>query len=163
MKKLREDAGHLLKGTDLKLGVTGTAAQTLDANEATGDTDAMIMMATLLLIVVLLGVIFRSPLIAFLPVVLIFLVFMMAQGLISTASSLFDLKADSDNGAILIVVLFGVGTDYILFLLFRYREHLRSGQAPKEALASGVSRVGETIASAAGAVIVAFLASCCRP
>jgi RND superfamily putative drug exporter len=158
VKKLRADAGDLLEGTDLKLGVTGLAAQTLDATEATGDTDAMIMMATLLLIVLLLGIIFRSPLIALLPVVLIFVVFLMAQGLISTASSLFDLTADSDNGAILIVVLFGVGTDYILFLLFRYREHLRSGLAPKEALASGVSRVGETIASAAGAVIVAFLA-----
>jgi RND superfamily putative drug exporter len=158
VKKLRADAGDLLEGTGLKLGVTGLAAQTLDANEATGDTDAMIMMATLLLIVLLLGIIFRSPLIALLPVVLIFVVFLMAQGLISTASSLFDLTADSDNGAILIVVLFGVGTDYILFLLFRYREHLRSGLAPKEALVSGVSRVGETIASAAGAVIVAFLA-----
>ncbi|WEO94713.1 MMPL family transporter [Streptomyces sp. FXJ1.172] len=158
VKKLRKDAGPLLGGTGLKLGVTGTAAQNVDANQATGDTDAMIMMATLLLIVVLLGIIFRSPLIAILPVVLIFLVFMMAQGLIATASHLFGLKADSGNGAILIVVLFGVGTDYILFLLFRYREHLRSGQAPKEALTQGVSRVGETIASAAGAVIVAFLA-----
>jgi RND superfamily putative drug exporter len=53
-------------------------------------------------------------------------------------------------------VLFGIGTDYILFLLFRYRERLRAGDEPKQALAMAVTRVGEVIASAAGAVVIAF-------
>ncbi len=158
VKQLREDAKPLLDGTQLKLGVTGQAATALDSQESSGDTDAMIMSATLLLIIVLLLVIFRSPLIAILPVIIIMLVFMVAIGLIGTAAELGGLKADSSISAILIVVLFGVGTDYILFLLFRYREHLRAGQAPKQALEDAVAKVGETIASAAGAVIVAFLA-----
>ena len=59
---------------------------------------------------------------------------------------------------ILIVVLFGIGTDYILFLMFRYRERLRLGEDKKEAMAQALTRVGEVIASAAGVVIVAFLA-----
>ncbi|MEU4213020.1 MMPL family transporter [Streptomyces sp. NPDC026206] len=158
VKKLRTDGKELLQGSSLKMGVTGPAATSVDAKESGGDTDAMIMMATVLLIIVLLGAIFRSPLIALLPVLMIILMFVMAQGLIATASSVFGLEADSSVSAILIVVLFGVGTDYILFLLFRYREHLRTGQEPKQALIDAVSRVGETIASAAGAVIVAFLA-----
>ena len=55
-------------------------------------------------------------------------------------------------------MLFGIGTDYILFLMFRYRERLRRGEDRKQAMASAVTRVGEVIASAAGVVIVAFLA-----
>ncbi|MFJ3339360.1 MMPL family transporter [Streptomyces sp. NPDC086766] len=156
--KLREQARPMLEGTGLKLGVTGQAASALDSKEASGDTDSMIMSATLVLIVVLLLLIFRSPLIAVLPVLIIGLAFMVATGLISTAAEIGGLKADSSISAILIVVLFGVGTDYILFLLFRHREQLRSGQAPKQAMITAVSLVGETIASAAGAVIVAFLA-----
>ncbi|WP_330301218.1 MMPL family transporter [Streptomyces sp. NBC_00503] len=156
--KLREEAKSLLAGTDLTVGVTGPAASAVDAQKASGDTDAMIMSATLLLIVVLLLIIFRSPLIAVLPVVIIGLAFTVATGLISTAAELGGLKADGSITAILIVVLFGVGTDYILFLLFRYREQLRGGQHPKQAMISSVALVGETIASAAGAVIVAFLA-----
>ncbi|GHG64814.1 MMPL family transporter [Streptomyces griseocarneus] len=158
VKKLREDAKPLLKDTHLKMGITGQAASALDSQESSGDTDAMIMMATLVLIVVLLLVIFRSPLIAILPVLIIGVVFSVALGLIGTAADLGGMKADSSISAILIVVLFGVGTDYILFLLFRYREHLRAGQEPKQALVDAVAKVGETIASAAGAVIVAFLA-----
>ncbi|MEV6130378.1 MMPL family transporter [Streptomyces violaceusniger] len=158
IKDLRADRDKLLKGTSLKVDVTGPSASALDSIESSGDTDAMIMMATLVLIIVLLGAIFRSPLIALMPVLMILVMFIMAQGLIATASDLFGLEADSSVSAILIVVLFGVGTDYMLFLLFRYREHLRKGQEPKEALVDAVTRVGETIASAAGAVIVAFLA-----
>ncbi|MEU3958152.1 MMPL family transporter, partial [Streptomyces achromogenes] len=66
--------------------------------------------------------------------------------------------ANSSISSILIVVLFGVGTDYFLFLIFRYRESLRAGDEPKQAMINAVDRVGEAIASAAGAVIIAFLA-----
>ena len=55
-------------------------------------------------------------------------------------------------------MLFGIGTDYILFLMFRYRERLRAGDTPRQAVATAVERVGEVIASAASVVIVAFLA-----
>ncbi|MBC2874955.1 MULTISPECIES: MMPL family transporter [Streptomyces] len=158
VKSLRKDAKPLLKGTQLQLGVTGSAASNLDSKEQSGDTDGMIMMATLVLIIVLLLAIFRSPLIAILPVLIILLVTSVANGLIGTAADVGGLKADASVTPILIVVLFGVGTDYILFLLFRYRELLRKGEEPKAALAEAVARVGETIASAAGAVIASFLA-----
>ncbi|MFI0739441.1 MMPL family transporter [Streptomyces sp. NPDC021100] len=158
VKSLRKDAKPLLKGTQLQLGVTGSAASNLDSKEQSGDTDGMIMMATLVLIIVLLLAIFRSPLIAVLPVLIILLVTSVANGLIGTAADVGGLKADASVTPILIVVLFGVGTDYILFLLFRYRELLRKGEEPKAALAEAVARVGETIASAAGAVIASFLA-----
>ena len=59
---------------------------------------------------------------------------------------------------ILIVVLFGIGTDYILFFLFRYRERLREGEEKRAAVAHALERAGEAIASAGGAVIVAFMA-----
>jgi RND superfamily putative drug exporter len=55
-------------------------------------------------------------------------------------------------------VLFGIGTDYILFFLFRYREALRLGFDGRGAVSHAVERAGEAIASAGGAVIIAFMA-----
>ncbi|MER5501742.1 MULTISPECIES: MMPL family transporter [unclassified Streptomyces] len=158
VEELRKQVKPLLKSTSLSMGITGQTATAVDTMQSSGNTDAMIMMATMALIVVLLLAIFRSPLIAFLPLIVISVVFMVANGLIATVSELGGLKTDASISSILIVVLFGVGTDYLLFLLFRYREHLRTGQEPKQAMADAVGKVGETIASAAGAVIVAFLA-----
>ena len=48
-----------------------------------------------------------------------------------SANEIFDLKASSDVEVILFVVLYGIGTDYILFFLFRYRERLREGEAKR--------------------------------
>ena len=158
VKALRSDIRPLVAGTGLTEGVTGTAAQQLDSQQSSKRAEQIVLLATLGLILVLLLVIFRSPIIALLPLIVIALVSQVATGLISDANQALHLNADSSVSTILIVVLFGIGTDYILFLMFRYREQLRSGADSGQAMASAVARVGEVISSAAGVVIVAFLA-----
>ncbi len=158
VEQLRKDLKTELKGTGLSAGITGSAAQALDESDASERAGLLVGVGTIVIIVVLLLVIFRSPIIALLPVVLIGLISPMATGLIAWANKAFDMKADSSIQELLTVVLFGVGTDYILFLLFRYREALRAGEDPKGGMVHAVERVGEAITSAAGAVIVAFAA-----
>lgn len=158
VKDIRAELKKLVKDTDLHVGVTGSAAQNLDSMESTEKTMAIVGLATIVLIVLLLALIFRSVIICLLPVLVVTLVSSVATGLIGFANEAFDLKADSSLQVILIVVLYGIGTDYILFLLFRYRERLREGELPREAVGHALERAGEAIASAGGAVIVSFSA-----
>ncbi len=158
VKVLRADIKPLVAGTGLREGVTGSAAQQLDSQQSSQRAEQVVLLATLVLILILLLVIFRSPIIAVLPLVVIALVSQVATGLIADVNKALHLNTDSSISTILIVVLFGIGTDYILFLMFRYREHLRAGQDPKAAMVAAVARVGEVISSAAGVVIAAFLA-----
>ena len=157
-RQMRVDGQALVKGTDLRLGTTGAAAQALDSQEASKNAETIVALATFSLILLLMIVIFRSVILAVLPLFVIGLVSQVAVGLIGVANKIFDLKTDSSIQVILIVVLFGIGTDYILFFLFRYRERLRTGEESRTAVAQAVSRAGEAIASAGGAVIVSFMA-----
>jgi RND superfamily putative drug exporter len=157
-KDLRDSVKALTKGTDLEAKLGGSAAQALDQQESSTRGEALIGIGTFVIILVTLLIIFRAPILAVLPLILIGVVSAIANGLIAYATKLFDLQANSSISSILIVVLFGVGTDYFLFLMFRYRERLRAGDEPKQAMVNAVARVGEAIASAAGAVIIAFLA-----
>jgi len=157
-KVLRDDVKALTKGTDLQVKLGGSAAQALDQQDSSKRGEALIGFGTFAIILVTLLIIFRAPVLAVLPLVLIGIVAVIANALIAYATKLFDLQANSSISSILIVVLFGVGTDYFLFLMFRYRERLRAGDEPKQAMVNAVARVGEAIASAAGAVIIAFLA-----
>lgn len=157
-KTLRADAKELAKGTHLDVKLGGSAAQALDQQDSSKRGQALIGIGTFGIILVTLLIIFRAPILAVLPLILIGLVSALANGLIAYATKLFGLQANSSISSILIVVLFGVGTDYFLFLMFRYRERLRAGDEPKQAMVNAVGRVGEAIASAAGAVIIAFLA-----
>lgn len=155
---LRSHVSAAVSGTGMRAGVTGTAATTVDQQKSGDNALKIVAVATILLILVLLLLIFRSPIIALLPVVTIGVISQIATGLIASVSKAFGLNVDSTISAMLIVVLFGVGTDYILFLLFRYRERLRAGDEPSAAMVGAIERVGPAIATAAGAVIIAFLA-----
>ncbi|WP_395693436.1 MMPL family transporter [Nocardioides sp.] len=157
-KAMRADLADLTDGTDLTTQTTGTVPQGLDSQESGDQALTIVGIATVVLIVGLLAIIFRSVIICLMPIVVVTIVSMVATGLIGWANQVFDLKADSSIETILVVVLYGIGTDYILFFLFRYRERLRQGEDTKSSVVHALERAGEAIASAGGAVIVAFLA-----
>ena len=83
IKVLRADIKPLVAGTGLNEGVTGSAAQQLDSQQSSKRAEQIVLLATLILILVLLLVIFRSPIIAVLPLIVIALVSQVATGLIS--------------------------------------------------------------------------------
>src|SRR4029078_6393987 len=62
----------------------------------------------------------------------------------------------SGTPQLITVVLFGIGIDYFMFLLFRVRERLRAGEDRRTAAANAAGRVGAVIASAAPGVVAAF-------
>jgi len=159
VKTLRADAQALTNGTHLDAKLGGSAAQALDQQDSSNRATALTFVATFAIILITLLIIIRSPILAVLPLfVLIAVVSSTANGLIADATKVLGLQANSSISSLLIVVLLGVGTDYYLFLMFRYRERLRAGDEPKQAMVNAVGRVGEAITSAAGAVMIAFLA-----
>jgi len=95
---------------------------------------------------------------AFAPALAVTLVFTLSQSLIALAAKIFDFKISNQLSILFTVVLFGIGTDYILFLLFRYREKLRSGERGGAVVAFALARAGEAILSAALVVAAAFAA-----
>ena len=157
-RDLRDAIEPLVEGSGLTVQATGSVPQSVDQEDSSAQTLAIVGIATIVLIVILLALIFRSVIICLMPILVVFLVSSIATGFIAWANDIFDLQADSSIQVILLVVLYGIGTDYILFLLFRHRERLRQGADVRDAMVHALERAGEAIASAGGAVIVAFLA-----
>ncbi|MFI6272809.1 MMPL family transporter [Micromonospora zamorensis] len=153
---IRDTARSALEGSGLSYAVTGDVALLVDNQDAFDTALLVVSIVTLALVVGLLLIIYRSPVAAFLPVVVVGVVSAVSSAVITLFVKAFGMQVDQSLLTILTVVLYGVGTDYIVFLLFRYRERLRAGDAPKNALATAVSRVGEVIASAAAAIVIAF-------
>ncbi len=157
VKQLRTAATDAFKGSDLQYGVTGNVSSTIDNADSNKKTMALIGIATVALIIILILLIFRAPIAALLPIIVIVMVLEVSNAITAIVGKAFDLKFDAGFESLILIVLYGIGTDYILFLLFRFRERLRLGEDKKTAMMVTVERVGEAIASAAGAVIVAFL------
>jgi RND superfamily putative drug exporter len=93
-----------------------------------------------------------------LPIIIIGIVLSATNGLTADLAKAFGFQVGNSLASILVVVLFGIGTDYIVFILFRYRERLRQGVPPTEALVFACGVVGKVVASSALTVIGAFAA-----
>jgi putative drug exporter of the RND superfamily len=156
---VRSKTTDFLEGSGLTGGLTGNAAISVDSTNAFDSAELIITIATVLLILILLGIVFRSVLIAVLPIVIIGAVHQMAQSITADLADWFHFVVGPELAPLLVVVMFGVGTDYIVFILFRYREHVvEPSTQPKGALRYALTKVGEVIASAAATVIAAFAA-----
>jgi RND superfamily putative drug exporter len=140
----------------LKIHLTGDFAANVDAaneqQQGRNNTESL----TVIFILILLLVVFRAllaPLVTLIPAGIALAV---AQPVIAEST-----KAGVQVGFItqilLIVLILGAGTDYGLFLVFRVREELRKGAAPKEAVVKALSRVGESITFSAATVMAALL------
>ncbi|TDD79277.1 MMPL family transporter [Actinomadura rubrisoli] len=157
VKQIRKDLTPLLKGSGLEAKVGGDVAGFVDNEDSFNKSFEIVGIATFVLIIGLILLIFRAPIAAILPIVVIMVTMQVAMGLIGTASKIFGFSGDDSLNTIILIVLFGIGADYYLFLMFRFRERLRAGDDKKTAMITAVDRVGEVISSAAAAIAVTFL------
>ena len=155
---LRDKASALLQGSGLRAGLAGAVAMQYDTMQSFKSAQNIVAGVTIVMIIVLLGLIFRSPIAAALPIASIGLVYALSTSVLAALAKGIGFKVDASMTSLLIVVLFGIGTDYILFLLFRYRERLRAGDDSRTAVKTSVHRVGQAITSS-GLVVMAAMAA----
>ncbi|HEV2412983.1 MAG TPA: MMPL family transporter [Candidatus Saccharimonadales bacterium] len=141
---------------DLQVHLTGQVATEVDNSKKSGSTNSQLQLGAVAFIIVLLLLIFRAPLAPIVTLIPPFLVVLLSGPIIAEAAQ-HGLKVSSLAQLLLTVLVLGAGTDYGLFLIFRVREELQGGLAPKEAIVKALSRVGESITFSAATVVAALL------
>ncbi len=140
----------------LQIHLAGSVATNVANQVQSRKTGKDVQLLSLLFIVALLLVVYRSllaPLVTLFPAALV----LVASGGFIGALGSDGLKISQVTQVLLIVLILGAGTDYGLFLVFRVREELRRGLEPHEATVHALERVGESITASAGTVILALL------
>jgi putative drug exporter of the RND superfamily len=143
-------------GDGLEVWVTGDLGFFADFVEVFGELDSRLLAATVLLVLILLGAIYRAPLIAITPIVVVGIAYAIATGFIYLYAKAGN-TVNSNSTGILIVLMFGVGTDYCLLLVSRYREELHRVEDKHEAMARAMRRAGPAILASGCTVISAML------
>ena len=139
----------------MALGLTGSAVVGHDMNAASKQSVDNTTRATIVLVIAILLLVYRSPLLALLPLLTIALsVWAALKGIaLMTENPFFEFRVINITNIFVIVVLFGAGTDYCLFLIARYREELARGRTGDEALREAIRKVGGALVASAGTVI----------
>jgi RND superfamily putative drug exporter len=160
VSKIDDYLAQLAKPADVTVGLVGGAPVTHDFFANLFSSLGPGLLITLLIILVVLAFVYRSPLAVVIPLVSIGMAFALSISVIAWLGKYANLPVQTFSLEYVGFVLLGAGTNYGVFLLSRYREEMQRGAgsgkaARREALARAVGRVGEAISSSAVTVVAA--------
>ncbi|HML20703.1 MAG TPA: MMPL family transporter [Aggregatilinea sp.] len=112
---------------------------------------------TVILVIVMLLIVYRSPVSPFIPLVSVTLAYLITRGIVAWLGDTV-MTITSYANVMMVVVMYGAGTDYCLFLISRFREEMADHPTIDKATSHTVHLVGETISSSAGTIFVGFMA-----
>jgi RND superfamily putative drug exporter len=155
-QRITEVAKRSSAGSSLTTEVTGQAAIVGDMSIVGAHDMHMIEIATAVLVLIILSVIYRRPVTVLLPLITIGVSVASAQGIVSMLSQL-GLGVSAPTIALMTAMIVGAGTDYAVFLISRYHEYIRSGTDSDLAVQKALSSIGKVIAGSAATVAITFL------
>ncbi len=136
----------------LQAHVTGSAGISLDYMNAIMKGTDSTLLVTIALVVVILLFVYRAPLAALVPLATIGVAYLVSRGVLGYLANA-GWKISSLLDTFVVVLVFGVGTDYTIFLISRFREEVSRGDWHAASQAT-VKRIGAVITASAATVIV---------
>ncbi|MCX4745896.1 MMPL family transporter [Kitasatospora sp. NBC_01287] len=157
-RAFRDSTRAEFAGEGLRTGFTGGLADQIDSTDASKNLTAIASACMVGLILLLHVLVFRSVMAALIPLLSVVLIGGAASGAVVGTALLTGIKLSTSVPSLISVVLLGIGVDYFLFLLFRFREQLRAdpGQHHRVTAAEVSARVGTAVTSAALTIVAAF-------
>jgi putative drug exporter of the RND superfamily len=141
----------------LRAFVTGPGGIAADLEATASEAAHTLLFATVGLVLLLLLLVYRAPVLALLPLLAVGAAYLVAVGIAYLLIEAGWIVVNAEGTMLLLVLIFGAGTDYSLLLVHRYREELAGGSAVEEALPMAVRESRPALAASAGTVIAAML------
>ncbi|MGE5228715.1 MAG: MMPL family transporter, partial [Deltaproteobacteria bacterium] len=155
VQAIRDHFGENVAGMEVR--VTGPGGLITDVYQIFLNADVKLLVGTVILVLVLLLLIYRSPVLPFVPLVAVGFGYFVAGGILALAATALDITLSGQATSLMVILLFGAGTDYGLLLISRYREDLRRESDARVALATALGETWEAIAASGLTVTLAVL------
>ncbi len=165
LETILDGARETLQGDSrqqVQIGFSGSAAVGGDLLRAAADSIERTELFTVLLVVLILSFVYRSPLLVIMPMVTIgvsltaatSIVALLAQWAQQPGMEWWNFKIFTTTKVFIVVILYGSGTDFFLFLVARYREELERGDEAGEALSKSLGAVSTALVASAVTTIL---------
>ncbi len=137
---------------------TGPMGIAADTSGLFGNADVTLLAGTTLLILLLLVLIYRSPILPLIPLLGVGFSYLVTTALLGALAKAHAIVIDAETVSIMTVLMFGAGTDYTLLVVARYREQLGRLDDHRAALRAALAGSAGAVAMSAGTVMLALLA-----
>ncbi|MDE0583041.1 MMPL family transporter [Planococcus sp. A6] len=155
---LADEIRETIVPDDLTVYLTGEAIINQDVNTSAQEGLKKTEIITVVLIFGLLLAVFRSFITPIIPLVAVGLSYLLSQSLVAFFIDWFGFPVSNYTQIFLVAILFGLGTDYCILLLSRYKEELTEGKDVQEAILNTYRTAGKTLFISGFSGFIAFAA-----
>lgn len=138
--------------------LTGEAIINHDVNLSAQEGLKKTEIITVILIFALLLAVFRSLVTPIIPLLSVGITYLLSQSLVAFFIDWFGFPVSNYTQIFLVAILFGIGTDYCILLLSRFKEELGAGQPINDAIVRTYKTAGRTLYISGLAVFIGFFA-----
>ena len=147
-----------VQGSDgLSAYLTGPAGLLADLIAAFEGIDSTLLLVTGAVVIVILLLVYRSPVLWIFPLLSVGFGYALAGGLVYLLANNDVLTLNGQSQGILTVLVFGAGTDYALLIIARFREELRRHEDKYDAMRAALRGAGPAILASGVTVILGLL------
>ena len=143
-------------GRGLEYYVSGQSALEADFATSLENADVVLLVVSALLVLLIMLAIYRSVVMALIPLFVVVVAYTVAIGLLTLFAQA-GLRVDTTSTSLVLVLMFGAGTDYCLLFVSRYSQALRAHEDAREALAKTIPLTGPAILASGLTVALALL------
>lgn len=154
---INPNKGDLDDINQLLLRITGPAGISTDATALFSQGDLSLLFGTVAIVLVLLLIIYRSPILALIPLLGVGIAYGVINPILGGIAKAGWVELDSQALSIMTVLLFGAGTDYCLFLISQFRNHLLVEQDKLTAMKLSLKGASGAIAMSGLTVVFSLL------
>ncbi|HEX7556168.1 MAG TPA: MMPL family transporter, partial [Leptolinea sp.] len=153
---IREEITGVMKVEGVNLFTTSADLVTEDFIRTTEKGIEKTEVITVVFIILVLLLIFRSPVTPFVTILSVGLSFFTSLNVVLQLVKYLNFPVSSFTKVFLILVLFGIGTDYTMLLLMRYKEELLRGVEKKAAVLTSFKTAGKTVFYSSLTILIGF-------
>ena len=160
-KQVSEVAGELRELVDsekLDTYLTGNELVMEDFVQSTQEGIKKTEVIAIIFIIVVLILVFRSPIVPFVSLLTVGVSYLVSLGIIAHLVDQFNYPFSNFTQVFLVVILFGIGTDYNILLFTRFKEELMKQETVGQAVSVTYKTAGKTVLFSALAVFIGFMA-----
>lgn len=142
---VREEIINVAKIDGMELLLTGSELIEEDVMISSEEGLARTEIITVLFLLIILFIVFRSVAAPFVPLITVGASYILSVALVSFMVDLFHFPVSNFTQIFIVAILFGIGTDYCILLLNRFKEELIKGENRTEAMKKTFRAVGPTV------------------
>ena len=111
---------------------------------------------TVAFILIILFIVFRSAIAPIVPLLAVGISYLISQSVVSFLAQYAGFPISNFTQIFMVAVMFGIGTDYCILLISRYKEELAHTDNKTEAIITTYRNAGRTVLVSGAAVLIGF-------